>query len=393
MFTLLVFIATLAVLVLAHEWGHFWVARKAGVRVDEFGFGFPPRIVGVYKDPQTGKFKAVGPRNLKKDDDAQTPEQEHQRYHAFPATVYSLNLLPLGGFVKIKGEDGEHKGDKDSFATKKPWVRSLILSAGVIMNVLVAVVLLSVGFGIGIPTALGDELPAGAVVSDQKVSILEVVPGSPAEQAGVLPGDVLVGVNRDVFEDSTAAFELIKTAAAESEVLLWVLRGEEKKEFALTPQLIEEIGRPAVGVALIDSGLVKLPWHRAFIEGTLSAFVMLWQIIVAFAGIFKGLFAGEPVAEQLSGPVGIAVLTGQVARLGFSYMLQFISILSLNLALLNILPIPALDGGRLLFVAIEKIRGGKKVSKKVEQYFHAAGFALLLLLVIVVTARDIGRYF
>ncbi|MEK7102454.1 MAG: RIP metalloprotease RseP [Patescibacteria group bacterium] len=398
MFTLLVFIVVLALLVLAHEAGHFFVARRAGVRVDEFGFGFPPRLFGVYRDPHSKKFVFVGPRRSQKifaheHKQGEHPEKEHAPYHEFPATVYSVNVLPLGGFVKIKGEEGEHKNHADSFASKKAWVRSIILSAGVVMNVFVAAVLLSIGFMIGIPAALGGELPKGATVTDQAVGVIEVLPDSPAAQAGVQPGDAIMRVNDEAVTNQDDAFAKISSAAVRGAVQIEIKRGKEIKIFTLQPTVITEIGRPAIGVALVDTGLVSLPWYRAIPEGVKATGVFLWEIVRSLAGIVIAIFRGAPVTEQLSGPVGIAVMTGQAARLGLSYLMQFTALLSLNLAFINILPIPALDGGRLLFVAIEKLRRGKAVPQYVERWMHMVGLALLLLLVIAVTAKDIGRLF
>lgn len=382
MFTLLIFIIVLAALVLAHEAGHFFVARRAGVRVDEFGFGFPPRLFGIYRDAQTKKFVVLGPRRSQK-----------LLSHEFPATVYSLNLIPLGGFVKIKGEEGQHKDDRDSFAHKKPWVRSLILSAGVLMNVLLATVLLSIGFMVGIPAIVGDELPRGAVVFDKKAEIIEVLKESPAGAAGVLAGDVVLRVNGEQVADQNEAFDRLSMAAQAGDVQLDVRREEAIKSFVMTPTVINEIGRAGIGVALADTGLVRLPWYRAIPEGIIATGTFFVEILRAFGTIIANAFRGAPVTDQLSGPVGIAVMTGQAARLGLSYLIQFTAILSLNLALVNILPIPALDGGRLLFVVIEKIRRGETVPKGVERALHMAAFALLMFLVIIVTAQDISRLF
>ncbi len=398
MITLIVFIAVLALLVLVHEAGHFFVARRAGVRVDEFGFGFPPRLFGIYRDPETKKFVALGPRQSQKllshDHRAdEPPEAKHAPYHEFPATVYSINSLPLGGFVKIKGEEGQHKDDRDSFAHKKPWVRALILSAGVLMNAALAAVLLSVGFMVGIPAILGGELPSGAQVFNQKTEIIEVLSGGPASAAGVLIGDIVVNVNGEPVANQKEAFEHLSAASRAGDVQLDVRRGATMTSLVMTPTVITEIGRPGIGVALADTALVRLSWYRAIPEGIIATGTFFVEILRAFGTIIANAFRGVPVADQLSGPVGIAVMTGQAARLGFSYLLQFTAVLSLNLALVNIVPIPALDGGRLLFVAIEKIRRGKTVPKGVERALHAAAFALLLFLVMIVTVRDISRLF
>lgn len=383
MFTLLIFIAVLAILVIAHEAGHFFVARRAGVRVDEFGFGFPPRIIGIYRHPVTKKFKFISFKKLKK-----VAEGEEE----LPATIYSINLIPLGGFVKIKGEDGTDAHDADSFSHKKPWVRSLILTAGVLMNILVATVLLSVGFMIGIPAIIGESLPPGAMIRDKAVSIVEVVKESPAEAAGVESGDAVVMVNGEGVTNQDEAFLALTKAAASGDVQLEVKRGEENKTFIIKPKMSDELKRPTIGVALVDTGLVSFPWYRAIPEGFRATGIFFRDIVVSIGKIFGNLAQGVPVGNQLSGPVGIAVMSGTAARLGISYLMQFTAVLSLNLAFMNILPIPALDGGRLLFVIIEKFRG-RPVSKRVEQTIHTVSFLLLLFLVIVITAKDIAKFF
>lgn len=381
--TILIFIAVLAVLVLSHEFGHFIVARRAGIKVEEFGFGFPPRLFGVHritKPDGTKQWRVVwGSKNV---------HQELAQSEHVPGTVYSLNLIPLGGFVKIKGEDavGEGANDPDSFVVKKVWQKASVLVAGVAMNVLVAIILLSVGFMVGMPQITDD---ADATrVTNAELQILEVLADKPAYQAGLLEGDVILKID-NLEKPTLKQFQDYVDAHKDSEVTLYISRGAERFEKKIHPIVYPDTGKGGVGIKAAQIGLVSYPWPTAIWKGIQNTWYALKEIVFAFGYLIKGLFTGADVADSVSGPVGVAKLTGQVARLGFSYLIQFTALLSLNLAVLNILPIPALDGGRLLFVIISGVRG-KPVSPKAEQVAHFVGFALLMLLVIVITARDIG---
>ncbi len=367
---ILIFLVVLSVLVFAHELGHFWVARKLGVKTEEFGFGFPPRVLGIYKN-NSGKWKLV--KGNKAVEDAQD-------------TVYSVNLIPLGGFVKIKGEDGEGSGEEDSFAHKKIWKRASILSAGVIMNIFLAMFLFGIGFMIGLPQAV-EGLPEKARVSDEHVQVAQVFPGTPAEEAGLRMGDVVLGVDGNEF---TKASELESfTAGKQGEELNYeIKRGNEVLTKSITPEILEESGSAGVGISIISAGLVQYPWYLALWEGVKTTIFLTGAIIVALAGLIKGLFVGAPVGGEVGGPVMIASLTGQFAEMGFVYLLQFTALLSINLAIINFLPIPALDGGRVLFLIVEKFKGSP-VKKEVEAAIHNIGFMLLLFLILLITFNDI----
>lgn len=380
MFTVLIFIVVLSVLVFAHELGHFWTARKLGVKAEEFGFGFPPRAVGFYKDVQ-GKWRHFwGNRTLEELPAGQEPAD----------TVYSLNWLPIGGFVRIKGENGEGKQEADSFAAKPLWRRALILAAGVIMNIILAAALLSVGYMIGMPQAL-DEVGASARISQAQVYVVEVLPDSPAQLAELEAGDVIVSVNGQAIS-SSAELQTIVGAAAGIETD-FLIKGETgERQVKMSPRAMTDTGKAGIGVSIYASGTVSYPFFIAIWEGIKTTGLMFWAIIVAFALLIKDLFLGVSVGSQVAGPVGIATLTGQVASLGFAYLLQFMALLSLNLALINILPFPALDGGRLLFLLIEKFKG-KPVRQSVEAWIHTIGFWLLIILIVVVTYKDIARLF
>ncbi len=371
-FTLIIFIAVLALLVLVHELGHFWMARKMGVKAEEFGLGFPPRIWGSYRD-KDGKRKRVWGNKKIKD---------------VPGTVYSINWLPLGGFVKIKGENGDDK-DKDSFASKPIWRRALILAAGVLMNIALAVVLISVGYMIGFPDSTIN-LPAGAEVTEKRVQIVQVVNNSPAKEAGLKVGDIVLSMSGEVI-DTEIELQQVVAAHPEEIIPITVRRQNNVIEIMAEPEL-NEAGNGSLGVAILSTGLVKYPWYQAIWEGLKVSMLLLWAIIVAFFELIRNLIISQPIDAEIAGPVGIADLTGQFARMGFTYLLQFTALLSLNLAVLNILPFPALDGGRLVFLAIEKIKGSP-VKQDIELAIHNLGFIALMMLVLVVTFKDIARFF
>ncbi|MFA6285360.1 MAG: RIP metalloprotease RseP [Parcubacteria group bacterium] len=375
MLTVLIFIIILGLLVFVHELGHFLVARRNGVFAEEFGFGFPPRIFGLYKD-KNGKRKIVwGSKDVESED-----------------TIYSANWIPLGGFVKIRGEDGEENKDPKSFASKKPFTRVRILAAGVAMNIILAAVLLSIGYFVGIPQAVEDT--AAGTLKDEKIQIIETIPGTPAEQMGIKIGDQVVGAVGD--NNQIAGFSTIEdvqgyiNANKGREISLEIRRGAETVKVTGIPRTDFPASEGSLGISLVKTAQVSYPLLESIWRGVRSTFDLAGMIIVAFGSLLWKLITGHSVGMDVSGPVGIAVLTGQVAKLGFIYILQFAAVLSVNLAIINILPIPALDGGRILFILIEKIKGNP-VSQKIEARAHNIGFALLITLMVVVTFRDVAR--
>ena len=390
MLTLIIFLIVLGLLVFVHEAGHFMSARKFGVFCDEFGFGFPPRIVGFQRIKPGQPEQAEGATEAKP---AAKPgwriiwggrdlTDEDKQYN----TVYSLNWIPLGGFVKIKGEQGDEKHQADSFGSKPAWKRAIILAAGVIMNILLAYVLLTAGMMAGMPQQV--ENGKGLPFTDHHIQILAVSAGSPAEKGNIRLGDFVNNINGRTFAN-TGELQAFVADKAGQELDYNVTRGKAVMDLKITPMVLAETGKGGIGITIADVGTVRYPWYQALVEGFKATFLLLGSIFLGFYGLLHSIFQGKSVGSQIAGPVGIATLTGQMADMGFIYLVQFTAMLSLNLAVINILPIPALDGGRLFFLLIEKLRG-KPMNEKLEAGINNVFFILLLILVLAVTFKDIA---
>lgn len=361
MVTILIFIAVLAVLVLAHEWGHFITARRAGCKVDEFGFGFPPRLWGW----QRGE------------------------------TLYTINLLPLGGFVRIHGESGEDThADPRSFQHKSAAARLLIVAAGVLMNLVVAVILFAIVAGVGIEREVPRDLPSYARVENREMRVLTVASDSVASRAGVVAGDVLRGVSG--VATSTISVPVFQEALQDGVAHTLVIeRAGAIQTITVTPAPLRSTpSRLGIGVVIVDAGTISYPWYLTPWIGVRDTWISLRDTVVGFGTLIHGLITRIPgAADGVSGPVGIAVFTGEIARSGFIPLLYLMGFLSVSLAFINVLPIPALDGGRMLFIVIEKLRRGRKVRANIENVVHGIGFLVLLAIIALVTYRDIIRLF
>lgn len=354
--TVIVFAVLLLALVLVHEWGHLMAAKKAGCSVEEFGFGFPPKLIS-------------------------------KMWHG---TQYSLNLLPLGGFVKIEGEDMQDPNPgPGSFASKSAGWRIFILSAGVLMNVVLAYVLLTVQAAVGMPQVVTEENGHG--LTDVKAYILDVSQRSPASEAGLKSLDRIVRVE-NIQDPSINQVQQAIDAAKGKVLVLEIERQGKHETFTVKPRENPPAGEGPVGIALGAAGLQRSPIWQAPWAGLKRTGEMFVGIVTQFALIVQRLVSGGGVGETLTGPVGIAVYTNEVTRMGLPYILEFGALISLNLAIINILPLPALDGGRILFVLLEKI-AGRRFPGKVEQITHTIGFALLILLMIAITFKDVQRFF
>jgi len=359
--TIIVFILIFGLLVFSHELGHFLVAKKSGIRVEEFGFGFPPRIFGIKKGE----------------------------------TTYSLNAIPLGGFVKLYGEERGKKDTHSKFAfyNKPAWIRAITLVAGVFMNLLLAAVLLSIVYGIGIPTVI--EKGQTGNFRNIQVQIVEVAPNSPAQSAGIQIGDAIQSVSYNGQTQRINEVEEVQNFIAMhigEQITFLIKRGNETLSKEIIPRPNPPAGEGAVGIAMAKTGLISYPWYKAIVKGFATAGNLIVTFITAFWILLKTLIMKGTVTGEVAGPVGIAVLTSQVVKLGVSYVIQFAAIISINLAIINVLPFPALDGGRLLFLLIEKIKG-KPLNFKTERAANAIGFALLIILMLVVTFRDVIKLF
>lgn len=352
---LITLIIVLGLVIFVHELGHFVAAKRMGVAVEEFGFGYPPRLFGIKRKE----------------------------------TIYSLNWLPFGGFVKIKGEQGDNKEAQDSFAHQKIWKRAVILSSGVFMNYVLAAVLLSIGFFIGLPTVVTEDLPLNRI-HDRKIQVVSLLEESPAQQAGFEIGDVIRDINGQKFTMVEEVQQYTESRPNE-EVVVTLERGQEILQKKLILKPLDETGGGKMGTGLVETGMISYPWYQAIWEGVKASLYLTGQIIVAFYELLKNLIITQTVSADITGPVGIAIITSRVARLGFIYILQFTAILSVNLAILNFIPFPALDGGRVFFLIVEKIRR-KAMNQRIESVIHTVGFFLLIALVILVTFRDVARF-
>lgn len=343
--TAIIFIIVLSIIVFVHELGHFVMAKRAGMKVEEFGFGFPPRLWG------------------------HTPKNSE--------TTYSINWIPFGGFVKIVGENESETRAPGTFGGGSFWQKFSVVVAGVVMNVILAAVLFILINGIGTRTAIGDkEVPAGAY--DVTVQIVSVAKGSPAELAGLKAGDTVKGF------DTVEALQSYVNAHRGQEITI-----NDRK---ITPRANPPAGEGALGVALARTAIVKYPWHEAIWRGLVDTWYGLRAIVGGFVQIIGNVARTGKAGADLAGPVGIAVIAGQAARTGFTTLMSFVAFISLNLAVINLVPFPALDGGRLLFLIIEKLKGSP-IPKRIEQTVNNVGFVLLLTLMVYITVKDVVRFF
>ncbi len=359
-FLILIVVFSLIALITLHELGHFILAKKFGVKVEEFGIGIPPRIFG----------RKIG------------------------ETLYSLNLLPIGAFVKLYGEEKMIKEPR-SFTGKPILQRTLIILGGVISFWIVAAIILSIIAGIwGLPTAVSDETNHNLI--NPKVQIGKIFSGSPAEKSGLKLGDTIIQlkIGEEQLEIDKME-EIIKFTEAHKgkEITLNIQRGSNIFETSLIPRVSPPEGEGPMGVGLIRTALKPYPWYEAPVQGTLLTGRITILIPLTLSNALVKAVKGEPVKEvEFRGPVGIVQMLAESAEAGIHNFLYLISLIAIFLAVFNILPIPALDGGKLLFLGIEKIKG-RPVNQKIEQNITTAFFALLIALMIWVTIKDIIRIF
>jgi regulator of sigma E protease len=345
----------LSILILGHEAGHFFVAKLFGLKVDEFGIGFPPRI--------TAK--------------------------KFGDTEYSINWLPFGGFVRISGERGEFEvvdpegstpetgatspelSDADKarlFYNQPAWKKSLIVLAGVFMNFILGWVLIAAVFMIGVPQTL--------VISGTQA-------GSPAATAGIQAGDVVKG-----YTDTQSFINYVNENKGK-QITVTVIRNNKNLSYTMTPRVNVPANQGALGVALEEGGAPRENFFKAIWNGLQDAAIISWLTLQAFYELLKQIFIHASIPAGVVGPVGIFGIAEETGHIGLTYLLQFLGIISINLMIVNCIPFPALDGGRFLVVLFEKIKGSP-LPYKVEAWINGVGFALLLLLMVVLTVRDIS---
>ena len=360
--TLIVFLLILIILILVHELGHFWVAKKSGIRVDEFGLGFPPRIKAFKKGE----------------------------------TEYSVNAIPFGGFVKIHGENPQEEEKKDpdlrSFVAQPKIVQAAVLIAGVAFNVLLGWLLLSFGLTIGLPISQSTDLAQKYPAPETHVTLLETRSDSPAEMAGLSAGDQILFLGLDDEHRSIneiAEFQEI-IAGAEGQTLEVIYRrGDEVRSTLVEPVagVTNEDG-VGIGVYLDKVGYVQLPVLAAFGHGLMLTGQLLQQIVIALGQIATDAVTGEGMQESVVGPVGIFSMVGDAQEMGFVHLLVFTAMISFNLAIINLIPFPALDGGRLLFLGIEAITN-RHIPATVANYLNLLGFVILVSVLMLVTYKDI----
>ncbi len=359
---IVLFFIILAILVLIHEFGHFYAAKKSGVRVDEFGLGFPPRMFGKM----------------------------------WKGTLYSINWIPFGGFVKIFGENPDAESisgpeSGKSFVNRPKWIQILILSGGVIMNILFAWILFSIAYMSGMTMGVSES--TSKYITDPHVIVLDVLPDSPAQKAGLVPGDEVIAYSFAGATTSATTVEGLQEAIKNSggkTVGVEVQRMADMKYIALVPEQGVIGDRYAVGISMDLVGKADLPFYLAFWEGAKLTWNMGVNIVSSLYGLITDAVLGQADVSQLSGPVGIARLVGDAGKLGFVYLLSFTAFISLNLAVLNLVPFPALDGGRILFVIIEAIIR-KPIKPKIANTVNAIGFGLLLAFMLFITYKDIAK--
>lgn len=371
---ILIFILVIVALIIVHELGHFIAAKLSGMRVDEFGLGYPPRALTIAKKGETS---------------------------------YTLNWLPFGGFVKIYGEDPStttaqtrlatgQVADPRAFSSKNRFLQALVLTAGVAMNMVFAYALITGALIAGTPRALAPEEMANA--RDTELLVANVLPGSPAARAGLLSGDSILSAEDGHYAfsgfDPAAFTEFVAKGKGNTTIALTVKRADGGEEVVFArPEagiISSDPSRAALGIEVAPVGVVPLSFAAALAEGarltwgaTLLTAEGLWHF-------FYGVFTLSADLSQVAGPVGIAGVVGSASAQGVGHLLSIMAIISINLALINLIPVPALDGGRLLFVIIESVIR-RPIKPSIAQAVNALGFAFLILLMLVVTAHDIFK--
>lgn len=362
---LFLFLFILLILVIVHEFGHFIVAKLVNMRVDEFAFGFPPRLYAKKKGE----------------------------------TTYAINALPLGGYVSIWGENGSDEDNAEGGAKNHPrafsnrpwWAQLLVLVAGVTMNMLLALVIfIAISYG-KIQMSVADTT-YGHLVKNTSLMVIDAAPESPAYKAGIVPGSTLLKVKSvGVTTNLTTPESLISFVGAHQNDAITISYQKPSGEVAETTVssvygIIPD--KKAIGISVERVGTLETTLPQAFKIGALRTYEMTIMTLDGLTSLVSSAFKGESVIESLSGPIGIAKIVGQTSDYGYRAVLTLVAVLSINLAIFNILPLPALDGGRMVVVMIETIIR-KRIPFKYYSWANIAGFSLLMLLLVIVTVHDI----
>jgi len=334
--TFLIGIIVLSLIIFTHELGHFFTAKLSGVKVDEFGMGFPPRLLSFNKG----------------------------------GTRYSINVIPFGGFTKLSGE--EDPDDPGSLAGKNRGIRLLVLSSGSLMNVFLAFILFSISFLFPRYAATG------------QVEIVAIAPNSPASSVGIETGDIILSVNAHSIDSSDSLHQHITENLGKETILLIKHQDSTTNEFVLVPRKEPPQDEGAIGVAVMT--VRQYPFWQAIPLGATE----LFNVFVMWGAGFVSLFSGE-ASSGVIGPVGLVQLTGEVAAFGIVPLLSLAATISLILGIMNLFPIPAVDGGRITFLFLEWIRRGKRIPPKVEGIIHLVGLGLLMLFLAAITFQDVMR--
>lgn len=346
--TLLIFFVILSVLVLVHELGHFLTAKFFGVKVEEFGLGLPPRLFGF----------------------------------SFGETIYSLNLLPIGGFVRLAGEE-ENQNLPREFNSQKTLVKASIVMAGVLMNLIFGFSLLSLGIAkIGMPEIA------------THFEITKVAKDSPAQIAGILPNDEIISIDNQGLENDEALTNLIKSKAG-GKIAIVVSRMKKSFTFEIVPRINPPAGQGALGVTYASSAEVtykKIALQNVPLKALGESVNLVGMMFDGLKNMLNEAIISRKMPQDVAGPVGIAKITGQVAKGGLWQIINFMALLSFNLGVINMLPFPGLDGGRFLFVILEKVLG-QRFNLGVQTFINSVGIAILLFLMAIITYFDIVRSF
>lgn len=353
--TVIAFIVVFGVLILVHEIGHFFAARKAGIRVEEFGFGLPPRLFGIKKGE----------------------------------TIYSINCIPFGGFVRMYGEDGfDDKLIKSehSFIGKSLGARTCVIVAGVAMNFVLAIALLTIGFSVGMVPFPGSP-EFNDAVTVEAVVVNSVLSGGSAEGKLKAGDEILMVGKRKV--DSVATVVGVTGANTLRPIHFLVRREEAELVFPLVPNQDGKVGIEIT--EKINAKPLQLMLHKAFIISLRETWRLSKFTLVALGGFIRHIASRAAIPQNVAGPVGIVEMTHDIVKLGgIMPLIKFIALLSISLGVINIMPFPALDGGRFLFILVELVRR-KRANAKIESIVHMVGFAILLLLLVAITWNDIAR--